>query len=136
MSVKDNPFLELSKLIDKYAENKDNYDVDGLQSIREDISLCLFYLSSDYAKAISNYDRTDWERKRNYAELVETYKFGDDGSKNTVVVIESLARRDNRIKEEEVVEALRQKERAKLIVSSTTQILNAISSKIQQLNRH
>ena len=52
------------------------------------------------------------------------------------MVIESLARRDNREKEEDVVEALRQKERAKLIVSSTTQILNAISSKIQQLNKH
>lgn len=136
MSVKNNPFLELSKLIDKYAENKDSYDTESLQSIREDISLCLFYLSSDYAKAVSNYDMTDWERKRNYAELVEKHKYADDGSKNTVVVIESLARRDNKEKEEQVVEALRQKERAKLVVSSTTQILNAISSKIQQLNKH
>ena len=136
MAVKDNPFLELSRLIDKYAENKDHYEVEDLQNIREDISLCMFYLSSDYAKAVSNYDKADWERKRNYAELVDTYKFAEDGSKNTVVVIESLARRDNREKEEDVVEALRQKERAKLIVSSTTQILNAISSKIQQLNKH
>lgn len=136
MAVKDNPFLELSKLIDRYAENKYHYEVEDLQNIREDISLCMFYLSSDYAKAVSNYDKADWERKRNYAELIETHKFAEDGSKNTVVVIESLARRDNKEKEEDVVEALRQKERAKLIVSSTTQILNAISSKIQQLNKH
>ena len=136
MSVKSNPFKELSNLIDKYAENKDNYDVENLQSIREDISLCLFYLSSDYAKAISNFDRADWERKRNYAELIEQNKYAEDGSKNTVVQIESLARIANKEKEEEVVEAIRQKERARLIVSSTTQILNAISSKIQQLNKH
>ena len=71
MSVKSNPFKELSNLIDKYAENKDHYDVENLQNIREDISLCLFYLSSDYAKAVSNFDRADWERKRNYAELIE-----------------------------------------------------------------
>jgi hypothetical protein len=136
MSVKSNPFKELSNLIDKYAENKDQFDVESLQSIREDISLCLFYLSSDYAKAISNFDRADWERKRNYAELIEQNKFAEDGSKNTVVQVESLARIANKDKEEEVVEAIRQKERARLIVSSTTQILNAISSKIQQLNKH
>lgn len=136
MSVKSNPFKELSNLIDKYAENKDNYDVENLQNIREDISLCLFYLSSDYAKAVSNFDRADWERKRNYAELIEQNKYAEDGTKNTVVQIESLARIANKEKEEEVVEAIRQKERAKLIVSSTTQILNAISSKIQQLNKH
>lgn len=136
MSVKSNPFKELSNLIDKYAENKDHYDVENLQNIREDISLCLFYLSSDYAKAVSNFDRADWERKRNYAELIEQNKYAEDGSKNTVVQIESLARIANKKKEEEVVEAMRQKERAKLIVSSTTQILNAISSKIQQLNKH
>lgn len=136
MSVKSNPFKELSNLIDKYAENKDHYDVENLQNIREDISLCLFYLSSDYAKAVSNFDRADWERKRNYAELIEQNKYAEDGSKNTVVQIESLARIANKEKEEEVVEAIRQKERARLIVSSTTQILNAISSKIQQLNKH
>ena len=136
MSVKSNPFKELSNLIDKYAENKDNYDVENLQNIREDISLCLFYLSSDYAKAVSNFDRADWERKRNYAELIEQNKYAEDGTKNTVVQIESLARIANKEKEEEVVEAIRQKERAKLIISSTTQILNAISSKIQQLNKH
>ena len=136
MSIKSNPFKELSNLIDKYAENKDHYDVENLQNIREDISLCLFYLSSDYAKAVSNFDRADWERKRNYAELIEQNKYAEDGSKNTVVQIESLARIANKEKEEEVVEAIRQKERARLIVSSTTQILNAISSKIQQLNKH
>lgn len=136
MSVKSSPFLELSELIDRYAEGKDSFDIEGLQNIREDISLCLFYLSSDYAKAISNYDRADWERKRSYAELIDAHKYSEDGSKNTVVVTESLARRDNKDKEEEVVEALRQKERAKLVVSSTTQILNAISSKIQQLNKN
>lgn len=136
MSVKSNPFKELSNLIDKYAENKDHYDVENLQNIREDISLCLFYLSSDYAKAVSNFDKADWERKRNYAELIEQNKYTEDGTKNTVVQIESLARIANKEKEEEVVEAIRQKERAKLIVSSTTQILNAISSKIQQLNKH
>lgn len=136
MSIKSNPFKELSNLIGKYAENKDHYDVENLQNIREDISLCLFYLSSDYAKAVSNFDRADWERKRNYAELIEQNKYAEDGSKNTVVQIESLARIANKEKEEEVVEAIRQKERARLIVSSTTQILNAISSKIQQLNKH
>ena len=135
MAVKDNPFLELSRLIDKYAENKDHYEVEDLQNIREDISLCMFYLSSDYAKAVSNYDKADWERKRNYAELVDTHKFAEDGSKNTVVVIESLARRDNREKEEDVVEALRQKEKVRILLNAVNQILNSISGRISQLSK-
>lgn len=130
-----NAFYELEKLIDEYADTQGNYDIDKLQTIRENIALQLYYLSSDYAIAISQYDSADWERKRNYAELVEKHKYADDGSKNTVAVMESLARIENKEYELSVVEALRKKERAKLIVSATTQILNAISSKIHQLSK-
>lgn len=128
-----NAFHKLNQLIDEYSDNKDSYDIDKLQDIRESIALQLFYLSSDYATAISKFDASDWERKRNYAELVEKHKFDSNGVKNTVVTTESLARIENKEYELAVVESLRQKERAKLIVSATTQILNAISSKIIQL---
>lgn len=131
-----NAFHKLNLLIDEYSDNKDTYDIEKLQDIRESIALQLFYLSSDYAIAISNFDAADWDRKRNYAELIEKNKLDKDGNKNTVAVVESLARIENKEYELAVVEALRQKERAKLAVSATTQIINAIASKITQLKQH
>lgn len=129
------PFLELSDLIDEYRDNKDSFDAKQLQNMRESISLCLFYLSDSASIAISNFDKADWERKRNYAELVEKHKYDDEGNKNTVVVAESLARLDNKEQEEAVVEAIRQKERVKIILNSTQLILHAISSRLHMLDK-
>lgn len=129
------PFIELSQLIDKFKENRQSFDAKELQDMRESISLCLFYLSSDAAIALSNFDKADYERKRNYAELIEKHKYDDDGNKNTVAVTESLARIDNKEYEENVIEALRQKKRVEIILSSTNQILNALSSRISQVKQ-
>lgn len=135
MADRPHPFIELSNLIDKYKENKDSFDVKQLQTMREDISLCLFYLSDSVSVAISNYDKTDWARKHNYAQLIEDNKYDDEGQKNTVAVTESIARIKNEEHELKVVEALRQKERVKIIISSTNQILNAISSRLSQISK-
>lgn len=131
------PFLVLSDLIKKYSENKDSFDVEQLQTMREDISLQLFYLADSVGVAISNYDMKDWERKRNYSELIEKYRqeTDEDGKKYTVAVVESKARIENKEKELEVCEALRQKEKIRLIVSSTTHILHAISSRLNIIDR-
>ena len=136
MPEEKHPFIELSELIDHYAKNKHSFDVKELQEMRENISLTLFYLSDSASVAISNYDRADYDRKRNYAELIEHHKFDEDGGKNTVAVTESLARIDNKEAELAVCEALRQKERVRIILSSTQQILNAISSRINQIQHN
>lgn len=129
------PFLELSELIDEYRDKKDSFDAKALQNMREKISLCLFYLSDSASVAISNYDKADWERKRNYAELVDKHKYDDQGNKNTVSVTESLARIENKEYEEAVVEAIRQKERVKIILNSTQLILHAISSRLHMIEK-
>jgi len=85
--------------------------------------------SETISLAISNYDKEDWSRKRNYAKLIEENKYDSDGSKNTVSVTESIARIENEEFEKKVVEALRQKEKAKMILSATNQVLNSISSR-------
>lgn len=130
-----NAFFELTKLVNEYSDNRLTFDTKKLQNMREAISLSLFYLSSDYAMAVSRFDAADWNRKRNYAELIEKHRFDEEGHKNTVVVSESLARIENKPFEEEVVESIRQKERAKLIVNSTTQILHAISSRLNSIQK-
>lgn len=134
-SEKQHPFIELSLLIDKYRDNKDSFDVKELQTMREEISLCLFYLSDSVSQAISNYDKTDWERKRSYAQLIEDHRFDEEGGKNTVAVMESLARLGNKEAEEKTAEALRMKERVRIIISATTNILHAISSRLNIIQK-
>ena len=129
------PFYVLSELIGEYKEKKNSFSLKELQDMRENISLQLFYLSDDASKAISNYDLADWERKRNYAELIEAHKYDEDGNKNTVAAAESRARIENKEYEEAVVNAIRQKERVRIILSSVNQILNAISSRLNQIQQ-
>src|SRR5690625_4425947 len=133
MSEEQHPFFRLTELIQEYDKNKNSYDAEELQNIRENISLTLFYLADSASKAISNFDSADYERKRNYAELIEEHRYDDEGNKNTVAVTESLARIANKEKEEALVEALRQKEKVRIILSSTNQILNAISSRLNMI---
>lgn len=135
MSEEQHPFFRLTELIQEYDKNKNSYDAEELQNIRENISLTLFYLADSASKAISNFDSADYERKRNYAELIEEHRYDDDGNKNTVAVTESLARIANKEKEEALVEALRQKEKVRIILSSTNQILNAISSRLNMIKQ-
>lgn len=135
MSEEQHPFFRLTELIQEYDKNKNSYDVEELQNIRENISLTLFYLADSASKAISNFDSADYERKRNYAELIEEHRYDDEGNKNTVAVTESLARIANKEKEEALVEALRQKEKVRIILSSTNQILNAISSRLNMIKQ-
>lgn len=132
------PFYQLSELIDEYSNNKDNMTVKELQDLRENISLNLFYISSDAAQAIANYDAKDYKRKRLQAERENYYRNDTDvktGKIYTVADSERLARLDLKEVEEEVVEALRQKERVRIIITAVQQILNAISSRISQLNK-
>ena len=63
MAVNTHPFFVLSELIDKFNKERNNMNVDELQELRENISLNLFYISDDAAKAISNYDAKAYERK-------------------------------------------------------------------------
>lgn len=132
---REHPFIRLSKLIEDYDNNKNTYDADKLQDIRENISLTLFYLADFASKAISGFDAADYERKRNYAELIEYHRYDEDGNRNTVAVTESLARIGNKEKEEAVVEALRQKEKIRVILSSVNQVLNAISSRLNMIKQ-
>lgn len=129
------PFFELTKLVENYSENKDSFDVDKLQSMREDISLCLFKLSDSASRALSEVDLADFARKRNYSERFNFHKreSDDDGKTNTVALAENLARIDNKILEEDYCEAARKKERVRIILSSTNQILNAISSRLSMI---
>jgi len=132
------PFYQLTDLINKFNSERNTLDVKGLQDLRENISLTLFLLSDDAAKAIAYYDAKEYERRRFYADREEYYRSQIDentGKKFNVADSERKARLDAKQIDDETIEALRQKERVRIIINATNQILNSISGRISQLTK-
>lgn len=135
MEDKKHPFVQLSEIVDEYSEKRLSFDLDGLQDLRERISLLLFHLSDDISRAISQQEGADFDRKRNYAERFNSWKAETDenGKSYTVAVAEAKARIDNEEFEKKYVEATRKQQRVRIIISSTNHILNAIASRINNV---
>lgn len=137
-SKKRNAFQELSENIDKFNKGRDSMTVEELQDLRETISLNLFYLSDQASQAIANYDAKNYERKSLQAEREESYRCKIDPRTNktyTVADSERLARIELKEAEKKEVEALRQKERVRIILTAVHQILNSLSGRINQLSK-
>ena len=132
------PFFILSSLIDSFNKGRNSMTVNELQDLRENIALNLFYLSDSAAQAISEYDSKVYQRKSLQAEKEEKYRNEIDERTNKVHTIadaERLARLELKTAEEEEIEALRKKERIRIILSAVQQILNSISGRINQLTK-
>lgn len=139
MSVNNtHPFFVLSSLIDKFNSERNSMSIEELQDLRENIALNLFYISDSAAQAVANYDAKTYERKSLQAEKEEMYRNEIDdrtGKVHTVADSERLARLQLKDVEKEEVEALRQKERIRIILSAVQQILNSLSGRINQLSK-
>src|SRR5690554_1778537 len=138
MSENKHPFNAISELIDTFNNERNSMTTEELQNLRELISYNLFLLSDSAALAISKYEAKDYERKSLQAERIEYYRNSIDdrtGKNYTISDAERLARLELKDIEKEVVEALRQKERVKIIIIAVQQILNSLSSRISQINK-
>lgn len=137
MSNNKHPFVRVSELVDNYSENKNSFDSKQLQDLRENISLTLFYLSDSASEALARYERAEHERKMKMAEREQHHRSSsEDGVKAmTVSEAQNLARIDCREEVNQSKEALRQKERVKIILSATQQILNSISSRLHMIQK-
>lgn len=132
------PFYKLSELIDKFNQERNILDLKGLQDLREDIALTLFYLSDSVSMTIANAESNDFARKRFYAEREEYYRNEIDertGKHFNVADSERKARLDSKKVDDDCAHAFKQKERARLVVLATQQILNSISGRIAQLTK-
>jgi len=132
------PFYKLSELIDKFNNERNQLDLRELQDLRESIALSLFYLSDSVSQTIANAESNDYARKRFYAEKEEFYRNSVDERTNkhhNVADSERLARLDAKEVDEACSFAFKQKERARLVVLATQQILNSISGRISQLTK-
>ena len=132
MSDKIHPFIRLTQLIEEYDSHKESYDVDKLQILREELSINLFYMSDSASTALSNYDFAEHERKTKMAEREQYYhsQLGSNGKSMTVAEAGNLARIDCKEEVEKCKETLRQKKRVEIILSSVSQILNSLSTRI------
>ena len=131
-------YTELTNLIDKFNKERNSMTVLELQTLREDMALTFFYISDFSSRCIANYDAKDYERKRFYAEKEEQHRNEVDertGKNYNVADSERLARIDGKKIDEETVEALRQKEKIRIITIATQQILNSLSARINQLQK-
>lgn len=130
------PLYQLTELIDKFNKERDTLDLKGLQDLRECISLQLFYLSDSVSMTIANAESNDFNRKRFYAEREEHYRNTIDektGKVYNVADSERKARLESKEVDDACAHAFKQKERARLVVLATQQILNALSGRISQL---
>lgn len=126
------PFLRLTQLVEEYDQNKESYDVHKLQLLREELSINLFYMSDSASIALSNYDFAEHARKTKTAEREQFYhtQLGSNGKSMTVAEASNLARIDCKEEVEKCKETLRQKKRVEIILSSVSQILNSLSTRI------
>lgn len=130
-------YSDLVRLIDKFNNERNSLSVSELQTLREDLALTFFYIADFSAQCIANYDAKDYERKRFYAEKEEYHRNQIDertGKNHNVADSERLARIDAKEIDDITAEALRQKEKIRIINIATQQILNSISARINQLN--
>ena len=131
-------YTELTNLIDKFNKERNSMTVLELQTLREDMALTFFYISDFSSRCIANYDAKDYERKRFYAEKEEQHRNEVDertGKNYNVADSERLARIDGKKIDEETADALRQKEKIRIITIATQQILNSISARVNQLSK-
>lgn len=126
------PFLRLTQLVEEYDDNKESYDVNKLQLLREELSINLFYMSDSASIALSNWDFAEHARKTKTAEREQFYhtQLGSNGKSMTVAEAGNLARIDCKEEVEKCKETLRQKKRVEIILSSVGQILNSLSTRI------
>jgi len=125
----------LNNLIDDYANNRDSFDIEKLQNLRESISLQLFYLSDNFSEYISSYDQMEHVRKTKTAEREQHWRTqkDDDGKSMTIAEASNRARMETTVEVENCKEALRKKKRAEIVLTAVGQILNAISSRLNMI---
>ncbi len=122
----------LNSLIEYYSENRESFDLDRLQSLREKISLQLFFLSDSFSEYISTYDQMEHVRKTKSAEREQYWRTqkDEDGKSMTIAEAANRARMETTEEVNNCKESLRKKKRAEIVLMSVQQILHAISSRL------
>lgn len=135
MSEATHSWTLLNNLINEYSDNRQSYNAEKLQDLRESISLQLFYLSDSFSEYISSYDQKEHVRKSKMAEREQFWRTqkDDDGKSMTIAEAANRARIECDKEVEDCKEALRKKKRAEIVLTAVGQILNSISSRLNMI---
>ena len=126
MDNKKNKFDNLTNLIKVYGENKDSFNIEKLQDIRDNISIALFEVADDASKVISGY--TEAQNIKNI-KIAERKQF-HISEKKTIIEANKTATNDCKKEIKNCTKSLKQKKQVELILSATKNILYNISSRI------
>jgi hypothetical protein len=128
---------DLTNAINTYNDNRHSFDKNGLQDIRDRVSLSLFYLSDFYSMTRADAEAAEFNKKLCLAQTEESLRGRINGDTNKPMNREQLIN-ESRIlcqsKELDMIEANRKYYKIRMIVETATQILNSIASRINQLN--
>ncbi len=133
MSSETGTLEQLNTLIKDYSANKDSYDIKKLQSIRENLSLCLHYLANDFTDSQFLSDSAAYIEKNELAKMRDSLRTVKDEVTNKNYTREQLA--DLALIKSETfsraaLEAAKEYRRYRLLFETCYQILNSISSRI------
>lgn len=123
----------LMESIERYKLNHSTFDTKELQEIRDSISLCLFYLSNEYALLKHLMDTKEYFKKKKFAQECESLRLKSDeitGKKLTREQITDKAFLNSTEENEQLIDAERDFFEMKLIFDTSNQILNSLSSRI------
>lgn len=114
---------------DKYKSDPTRENIGHLLAARRRLSAALYNIRADVAEAKAEREKSDFNRKRNYADRVLVYREGG----LTISEAESKARLNNNQHEDDYTDAVRAYEYYRLTFESIQEVLNAISSDLRHL---
>lgn len=128
---------ELTDSINMYNEKRNSFDKRELQDVRDKVSLSLFYLSDFYSATRAESEAAEFNKKMCLAQTEESLRGRVNEISQKAMTREQIIN-ESRIlckdEEEKLIEANRKYYKIRMIIETSTQILNSIASRINQLN--
>lgn len=127
---------ELGDLVGQYSKVWESDNKEEAQDLRDQLSIALWFFGPEVARFRANAERAENARKMKYDERKKYWKHKYGGARGTASLVEADAHIDcaDVIKEEE--DAKENYYLAKALQERTDQVLNSISSRIKDLQKH
>lgn len=139
MSSEKHPVVELTNAVKLYNINRESYNSEELQNLREVISISLFLSSDFYSEVRADAEAADYLRKQKVAEESERLrgqKHPDTLRRYNQKEVDNLARMNTKEFEDAVVEQNKRYYKIRLMIDSSVHILHSISSRLNMVSKN
>lgn len=127
---------EISDIVNQYNEGADNWDIEMLQYFRDRLSMSFFLSAAKFADIRASADALNYEYKKCMAEYEEHARVNPQGGKKLTrdqVRAQALISCDS--SKYKAIEADRNYYRIKQVQEAVPQIIHAISSRLNNINK-